>query len=200
VALSGTGYAAATLAANTVGTKQIINGAVHTVDLHGNAVNSAKTKDNSLTGADIAEGTLGTVPNAAKVGNQTVTKIRYIADSGTGETTVYAKAGLTLTQTCPANGSIGAPELTARSSVNDSSIYTTVINDPGTNPPGSFEDDYESRSFDNGLTMDMLVGDDGDIAFINFEYDTIGGVVITGTLVSDAIGGGCSLNGHITAG
>ena len=52
------GAVAATLKANTVGTKQLKNG----------AVTGQKVAKNTLTGANIQAGTLGTVPNAAKLG------------------------------------------------------------------------------------------------------------------------------------
>jgi Chaperone of endosialidase len=52
--LCGTAYAASGLPKGSVGTKQLKNG----------AVNSAKVKNNSLTGSDINVSTLGTVPNA----------------------------------------------------------------------------------------------------------------------------------------
>jgi hypothetical protein len=70
VAMGGTAVAA-TLKANSVGTKQLKNG----------AVTGGKVAKNTLTGANIQAGTLGTVPNAAKLGGlppsaySTITKI-----------------------------------------------------------------------------------------------------------------------------
>lgn len=54
VALSGASYAAIVLPKNSVGTKQLRN----------NAVKSAKVAPDTLSGLDINEGTLGTVPSA----------------------------------------------------------------------------------------------------------------------------------------
>jgi hypothetical protein len=84
VALSGTAYAVdgPLLGKNTVGSADIINGEVKNVDIGAGAVTSAKVADdstgsaltgadvmpNSLTGADIDESSLGTVPEADKVG------------------------------------------------------------------------------------------------------------------------------------
>ncbi len=59
VALGGTSYAAIKLPKNSVGTKQ----------LKKNAVTSPKVKNNAITGADVNEGTLGTVPSAANATN-----------------------------------------------------------------------------------------------------------------------------------
>lgn len=64
VALGGTGYAAFSLPKNSVGTKQLRNGAVTRKKLANNAVSGAKVAAGSLTGKQINASTLGTVPNA----------------------------------------------------------------------------------------------------------------------------------------
>jgi hypothetical protein len=65
LALGGGGAAvAAGLGKNTVGSKQIKPAAVKAVDLAPGAVTSDKVVDDSLTGADVAESTLGKVPTA----------------------------------------------------------------------------------------------------------------------------------------
>ena len=51
IAVSGTAYAAASLPKNSVGTKQLRNGAVTGAKLAGGAVTAAKVKAGSLTGA-----------------------------------------------------------------------------------------------------------------------------------------------------
>jgi hypothetical protein len=61
IALGGVGYAAVKLPKNSVGTRQ----------LKANAVTGAKVRNGSLTGADINESTLGTVPSAATAGHAT---------------------------------------------------------------------------------------------------------------------------------
>jgi len=58
ISMGGTGYAAFTLPNNSVGTKQLKNG----------AVTAAKVKRHSLTGAQINLKTLGTVPAARDAG------------------------------------------------------------------------------------------------------------------------------------
>jgi hypothetical protein len=67
VALGGTSLAAgnALLPKNSVGPKQLRNGAVTATKLSKGAVTGAKVKDNSLTGADVVESSLGTVPSAS---------------------------------------------------------------------------------------------------------------------------------------
>ena len=54
VALSGSSYAAVSLANGTVGTAQLKNGAVTTAKLHGSAVTSSKVKNGSLQASDLA--------------------------------------------------------------------------------------------------------------------------------------------------
>jgi hypothetical protein len=66
VALGGTSYAAFTLPKNSVGTKQLKNGAVTNKKLANGAVTASKVKNGSLTGAQINASTLGTVPNALR--------------------------------------------------------------------------------------------------------------------------------------
>ena len=58
VAGGGGAAVAAGLAANSVGSPQIKNGAVKTVDLGNNTVKGAKVADGSLTGADLANGSV----------------------------------------------------------------------------------------------------------------------------------------------
>jgi hypothetical protein len=59
VSLSGAGYAAFSLPRNSVQSKHIVNGQVKAPDIGANAVNGAKVQDDSLTGGDVDESTLG---------------------------------------------------------------------------------------------------------------------------------------------
>lgn len=54
---------------NTVDSGDIKNGQVKTKDLKGNSVSSGKVKPDTLTGADIQEGSLSTVPSANNANN-----------------------------------------------------------------------------------------------------------------------------------
>ncbi len=69
VALGGVSYAAVSLPRNSVGPKQLKQGAVTRAKLANSAVNGAKVAPNSLTGADIRSSTLGQVPSAAFAGS-----------------------------------------------------------------------------------------------------------------------------------
>jgi hypothetical protein len=65
IALSGGAYAATALPVNSVGPRQIKKSAVERGKLKNNAVDSSKVLDNTLTGEDIRESQLETVPEAA---------------------------------------------------------------------------------------------------------------------------------------
>jgi hypothetical protein len=65
VALSGGAYAAATLPANSVGSRQIKKSAVTREKVKNNAIDGSKVRDNSLNGNDVKESSLAKVPSAA---------------------------------------------------------------------------------------------------------------------------------------
>jgi hypothetical protein len=69
VAMGGTSYAALSLPAGSVGTRQLANGAVSTSKLKNRAVTGSKVAKNSITGANIKVGTLGNVPSASNAGH-----------------------------------------------------------------------------------------------------------------------------------
>jgi hypothetical protein len=72
MALGGVGWAAATLPANSVGTRQLKSKAVTSPKIKAKAVNGTHIKPDSINGAHVKEAQLGPVPNAAnaaKLGN-----------------------------------------------------------------------------------------------------------------------------------
>jgi hypothetical protein len=83
VALSGGAYAAVALPANSVGTKQIKNGAVTRAKLARRSVNGSNVVPRSLTGADIRPGSLtGANINVATLGKvQAMAGVRMAASS-----------------------------------------------------------------------------------------------------------------------
>jgi hypothetical protein len=64
IALGGASYAAVKLPKNSVGTKQIKNGAVTGAKIKNGTVTGSKIAPGSITGAAVASSTLGTVPSA----------------------------------------------------------------------------------------------------------------------------------------
>jgi hypothetical protein len=114
LALGGGAYAAVTLPANSVGSRQLRTGAVQRAKIKNNAVNGTKVLDSSLTGADIAESTLGKVPSAAAADNTAhaaaATNANHAGASAALDSAVYRTVGaqaapqtdMGATATCPA--------------------------------------------------------------------------------------------------
>jgi hypothetical protein len=80
----GGGTAFAVVAANQVNSASIINGQVKNADLGANSVGSSKVGKNSLTSADINEGTLGRVPDSAKLGGRTAAALLTTGGQSSG--------------------------------------------------------------------------------------------------------------------
>jgi len=109
LALGGTAWAA--LGANTVGTLQVKNNSLKSKDLKDNrAVKSADVKNDSLTGVDILESTLGLVPNANHADNADNATNLGGASAGS-----YLKNPVTrvTTATAPVTGTFSGTDVTA---------------------------------------------------------------------------------------
>lgn len=98
VALGGTGYAALKLPRNSVGARQLRNGAVTNTKLARRAVTAAKVAPRSLTGAQIRSATLGLVPRATHAVSADI--------AGTAQTAVHA----TNADTAATAQTLAAPE------------------------------------------------------------------------------------------
>ena len=108
VALGGTSYAAASSAANSVGTKQIKKNAVTSAKIKSAAVTAAKVKDGTLTGAKIKDATLtgakvqdGTL-TGAKLGDAAVTEAK-LADGAVAPTEMGTLPGASVSSTAAAD-------------------------------------------------------------------------------------------------
>src|SRR5688500_861979 len=73
---------------NTVNSGDIRNGQVKTRDLAANAVSGAKVKLDTLTGDDISESSLGTVPSAANAATATTANTATTATNANNANTV----------------------------------------------------------------------------------------------------------------
>ena len=94
IALGGGAYAATALPANSVGPKQIKKNAVERSKLKSNAVDTTKILDNSVTGDDVKESFLDTVPSAETADRAThadstaaLDKVSYRAVAGVAAST-----------------------------------------------------------------------------------------------------------------
>src|SRR4051812_31829146 len=161
IALGGTSYAAATLPANSVGSKQIKKNAVSSAKVKKNAVTSAKVKNGSLQQADFAAGQLPAGPQGAK------------GDTGAkGETGVAGATG--------ANGETGATGATGATGPAGLQGSQGEIGPQGpagpTNPNADLLDGIDSSGFvQGGGTRSLFVSGGG---FVN---------TAAGTLILDCI-------------
>jgi hypothetical protein len=87
---------------NTVGRKQIKNGAINKTKLAAGAVDASKVVRGSLTGADINLSTLGTVPAATTATSAAIARVVIVTATGTNAaaTNTGGTAGAA-TVTCP---------------------------------------------------------------------------------------------------
>lgn len=207
--LGGATAIAAGLAKNSVGPKQLKKNAVTAVKIKNNAVTTAKIKNGAITGAKVNAGSLGTVPNASHadsatkadsatnannagnanaVGGVGAAKLSYSADSGTQ--TIYARGGLTISVTCVGD----EISVTATTSKENSSIYTTVVDTDSNN--NNSNADEETESFDVGDNFSLIAANDGNPGLATFAYDAKDGTTVNGTFsVDETATPNCQIHG-----
>jgi len=174
VAMGGTGYATVKIKGNQIAK---------------NAVTSKTVKNDSLTGKDIKESTLGQVGSAAnaasaataaKVNGVTPSKFLYRSSSST-PVVVFSGSGLSITALCV----VGYITLHANTSKDNSQFYTQVYD---LEANAFLEADLENGQFDVATTADVMAGANvaqEDPALVTFEYDAPDGAVVTGKLATD---------------
>jgi hypothetical protein len=207
-AFAATKIGSGQLKANSVLTGKIKKEAVTSSKIKNNSITTSKIADRAVTGAKIDASTLGTVPNttnainaqnaanANAINGQSISKIVYGANSGGGPTTVFSSHGLTISASCTG----GNVALIATTSKTNSSIYSVVVQDAPVTP--TLEADTEGGGFDPGVNFDLLAGGNGNINFVQFEFDALDGTVATGTIVTDEAGSAttCVATGRVIIG
>jgi hypothetical protein len=165
VAIGGTAYATATISGSTI-TDHSIAG--------------RKLINNTLTGTQIKESALGTVPNASKVGGITVRKVFYApATNSTTPRTILHLGGLVLTATC-GNGDL---EVVMTSTVNHAHLASEMWNAAGGgNPDGLHHSDFGPTS---AIHLDSL-GDGNPWGETSFTYTRANGTIVNGQLSFDS--------------
>ena len=181
VALTGT--AIALPGTNTVDSGDIRKGGVKTRDLGRNAVTSPKVKNGSLrggdvrnetlTGLDIDESTLGKVASAGAADSATTAnsantansadsvdgmsfaRINYRGDTGTAATPILTLNGLTVSASCSAGPTLAISATTAV----DGALLHWAVNQLGT-PPNSVALYDEEDPFNTGIS-EPIADDNG---------------------------------------
>lgn len=181
VALGGGAYAMS----GKIGSKQIKKGAVKTKNLHKKAVTAAKVANDSLTGQQINESTLGTVPNSSTVNGSQVIQINYRAPANSPATTLFTLAGLTVKASCPTGPDTGV-NVDATTDTNGSII--------GLLGPGV--DDTFNVGEHQGGPLDDYEGD------LSYGRGPSGTPEVSATFLANQFSGTgvCSLIGTVTGG
>jgi hypothetical protein len=174
VALGGTAFASPIrrLAAS-------ING--RTIQDH--SIAGIKLKNNTVTGTQVKESTLATVPHAANantVGGMTVRKVFYAPKTKSATPTkILELGGLVLTATC-ANGDL---EVVMTSTVDHAHLASEMWNSAGS---GSADGLHHSDFGPNSASHLDSLGDGNAYGETSFTYTRANGTIVNGQLSFDS--------------
>jgi hypothetical protein len=98
---------------NAVRTKHLRARNVTRSKISRRAINSDLVGVDALTGQNIVESSLSTVPNSSKVNNRSVEKIAFVAAAGTAATPVLNLNGLSIAAACSAGPALSVTASTA---------------------------------------------------------------------------------------
>jgi hypothetical protein len=210
-AVGGTSYAALSLPAGSVGTKQLKRGAVTTNKIHSRAVTGAKVAVNSLTGLNIRESSLATVPSATLAGNagklNGLTAASLIRMASTSPTTDNTLTGApttkdiqTLSLTAPGKGFVrvevsgngiaqatGCP-CTMQSRLRmDAGLDTRVVNTNLAGDAGDIVGGFDRRPIAGQLVFTVTPGPHTFTFSISRQNGTTASVIGTSNIVLTAV-------------
>ncbi|MDT4942272.1 MAG: hypothetical protein QOJ34_2361, partial [Pseudonocardiales bacterium] len=171
VALGGTAFAAPLR--NLVAS---INGA--TIQDH--SIAGVKLKNDTVTGKQVKESSLGTVPNATTVGGFTVREIFYAPPHNTAtQKTILQLGGLVLKASC-ANGDL---EVVMTSTVNHAHLASEMWNSAG----GGGADGLHHSDFGptSAIHLESL-GDGNPWGETSFTYTRANGTIVNGQVSFDS--------------
>jgi hypothetical protein len=200
IALGGGAYAAVNLPKGSVGAKQLKKKAVRTAKIAGGAVTGAKVAPDTLTGTAIDESTLGTVPNASRVGGSEVRQISWRVPAGTTTQTLFTAGGLTVKANCPAGQDF--VNVAAESSVDESILgIGAVKNIPVYNEPTA--GDTLMPGVDNVFEAgeQSLFQLDDTATVLSYGRGPSGSPVVTATFLANShtVTGICSVVGTVVS-
>ena len=172
---------------NAVRTKHIRSRNVTRSKIARRAVNSDLVGQDALTGVNIVESSLSTVPNASKVNNRSVEKMAFLAPAGTLATTVLSLNGLTLTAACNAGTALS---VTAGTGVSGAFLRSWGFH-TATTAYHEIDD-----AFNVGDSTSLLpAAAAGDVISGSFVYVRPDGEVATGTFLAEESATGCVFAG-----
>jgi hypothetical protein len=146
-------------------------------DIAKNVVTSKQVKNDSLTGNDVKESTLGTVPSATSAATATTAangaaRIHYTGQVGAATTTIFNGGGLVLKATCASATDL---QITAESTVDNAAIFADTHDHDGY---GNDDDDADNSYPQQGdfdayqpvrLDDQQMHADDGQGIEINYS-------------------------------
>jgi hypothetical protein len=181
---------------NAILSKHIKARAVTRSKLAKRAIGSDQVGQDALTGANIAESSLATVPNASnatnagKVNGRSVEKIAFVAGGGTGPTTVLNLNGLTLVATCLVGPALS---VSAGTSVSGALIRSWGSVTGG----GAFQ--FANDAFNAGTPFDPLPASAGGTNIHGtLVYARQDGEVVTATYLAHELSDRCVFAGTAT--
>ena len=155
------------------------------------AINSDLVGQDALTGQNIVESSLSTVPNSSKVNNRSVEKIAFVAAAGTAATPALNLNGLTLSAACnagpalsvAAGTAVGASWIHAGGTHGAAGPY--YIGDDAFNVGDSFDVLQNATTGSTGLRGTLTyVRPDGELVTADFlAQETATGCVFAGTAI-----------------
>jgi hypothetical protein len=159
------------------------------------SVNSELVAGDALTGADLLESSLGTVPNASKVNGLSVQKFFFRGAAGTPLSNVLNLGGLALNAACNAGPALSVSATTT--------VSGAIVHSGGTwlGTAAAEEDWYiEDDDFNVGESFDVL--DSATTGSSNLEgslvYTRQDGGVVTASFLAEASGSNCTFAGTAT--
>jgi hypothetical protein len=178
---------------NAVRTKHIRARNVTRSKIARRAINSDLVGVDALTGQNVVESSLSTVPNSSKTNNRSVEKIAFVAVSGTAATSVLNLNGLAIFAACNAGPALS---VTAGTTVSGAWIHSG-----GTLAPGGGSYYIGDDAFNVGDSFDALANGttgstglrgtltylrpDGEVVSVDYlAQETATGCVFAGTAIA----------------